>query len=153
MEKAILVERDYKGEYERFAFTEKEFEREFPETVKKGEWPIMEADTDTIAPLVHIWFCPVEIGSELWNQFFMDMSWELPESDFENGNLAYIRDDFIQSLDKYIPRFTHSDMEELKDLLNNEKPFRYRLLSRMVSDCKYYLGNADGCGVDDYRCI
>ena len=66
MYEAILIERDYKGEYERFALTPEEFKEEFPETVAKGTWPIVESGTDTIAPLVHIWFEPCTVGDDNW---------------------------------------------------------------------------------------
>lgn len=99
--KAILVERDYKGEYERFALTPEEFEKEFPDTVKHFG-PIKEANSDTLYPLVHIWFCPTVVGSEEWNDFFTDMELGLPESDIESGNLAYIRKDFMRSLGQYL---------------------------------------------------
>lgn len=33
------------------------------------------------------------------------------------------------------------DEETLRDILNRDPEFRYRLLSRMQSDCEYYLGN------------
>lgn len=31
-------------------------------------------------------------------------------------------------------------MIDMTDILQNEKPFRYMMLSRMKSDCDYYLG-------------
>jgi len=107
---AILVERNYKGQYERFALTPEEFKKEFPETVAKGNWPVKEADTDTIAPMVHIWFEPCWVGDEEWNDFFTDMALGLPESDIEAGNFAYIREDLFQSLREYLPK-----MENIKD--------------------------------------
>lgn len=114
---AILVEMDYKGYYERFALTSEEFEKEFPETFERfgpfegvvnslrkgGELSSFEySDSDTLRPMVHIWFCPTNIGSDLWETFFTDMEWGLPESDIESGNLAYIDRNQIQSLSKYL---------------------------------------------------
>lgn len=110
--RAILVERDYKGEYERFALTPEEFEKEFPETVAKGAWPVHEADTDTIAPLVHIWFAPCVVGDAAWIEHFTDMEQGLPPSDIENGNLAYVREDFMQSLKKYLPEEEKAPLAE-----------------------------------------
>ena len=99
---AILIERDYKGIYERFALTSDEFMNVFPETAKKCSWPLQMADSDTIQPLVHIWFCPCFIGDDQWNRFFTDMTFGLPYSDINSGNLAFIREDLFQSLKKYV---------------------------------------------------
>ena len=100
--KAILVERDYKGEYERFALTPEEFETEFPETYK-AFGPLGDSGVDTLNPLVHIWFEPCLVGDENWNMFFTDMSAGLPKSDIETGNLACVREDMFYSLKKYMP--------------------------------------------------
>lgn len=114
--KAILVEMDYKANYGRFALTPEEFEKEFPDTYKnfghfdgvvntlKGdELSSFEyCDSDTLRPMVHIWFCPTNIGSAVWENFFTDMAWGLPESDIEAGNLAYIDKNQMQSLSKYL---------------------------------------------------
>lgn len=99
---AILVERDYKGEYERFALTEEEFQREFPETYAHFG-PIEKSDTDTLRPLVHIWFCPCFVGDEVWNRFFTDMSDGLPNSDIESGNLATVNKNLFGALLCYLP--------------------------------------------------
>lgn len=87
--KVILVEEDYKSCYGRFALTEKEFEEKYPETYKSFG-PITESNSDTLRPMVHIWFCPTTIGSPEWNRFFTDMADGLPDTDIENYNLAYI---------------------------------------------------------------
>lgn len=90
-EKAIIVEQDYKGYYGRFALTREEFEDSYPETYEaysnQLDWV---GNTDTIKPLVHIWFKEVEIDGDEWNKFFTDMEYQLPESDIESGNTAYI---------------------------------------------------------------
>lgn len=101
--KAILVERDYKGVYERFALTPEEFEKTFPDTYKHFG-PINESNSDTLKPMVHIWFSPVVVGDSQWNDFFIDMEEGLPDSDIEAGNLAYIRDDLFQSLGTYMQK-------------------------------------------------
>ena len=98
--KAILVERDYKGIYERFALTPEEFKEEYPEV----DIDIIEQDSYTEAPLVHIWYRPCIVGSEMWNLFFTDMTWELPSVDIEFNNLAYVREDLMKSLLKYLPK-------------------------------------------------
>ena len=98
---AILVERNYKGELERFALTPNEFKEAFPE-VANLSWPIKEADTHTLRPLVHIWFSPCKVGDELWNTFFTDMQWGLSEGDLKDGYEAYIREDFMGKLKKYL---------------------------------------------------
>ena len=135
--KAILVERDYKGEYERFALTPEEFEKEFPETVAKGSWPVREANTDTLAPLVHIWFEPCVVGDAAWSRHFTDMEWGLPESDVERGNVAYIREGFMQSLKKHLPAPVQSldrqiaDAESLKSV---EAPGRIGRISEIEKE-------------------
>lgn len=101
---AILVERDYKGIYERFALTSAEFKNEFPETAKKLSWPLQLADSDTIQPLVHIWFCPCFVGDDQWNRFFTDMEFGLPYSDINAGNLAFVREDAFQSLKEHVAK-------------------------------------------------
>lgn len=87
MKTAILVELDYKGCYERFALTEAEFKRFYPNTYQTL-W--CEEGSDTLKPLVYIWFKKTRIGSEDWVNFFTDMSWGLPESDIRHRNLAYV---------------------------------------------------------------
>lgn len=98
---AILVERDYKGTYERYALTPEEFKNEYPDTYEKL-FITGESNTDTIGPMVHIYFEPCVVGDDAWNTFFTDMTWGLPESDIASGNHAYIREDFMQSLKKHI---------------------------------------------------
>ena len=102
--KVILVEEDYKACYGRFALTEEEFKEKYPETYKSFG-PITESNSDTLKPMVHIWFCPTTVGSPEWNDFFTDMTDGLPESDIENDNLAYI------------------DLRECKSLKANIMPF------------------------------
>ena len=60
-EKAIIVEQDYKGYYGRFALTREEFKDSYPETYEAFKDKMDVANTDTIKPLVHIWFKEVEI--------------------------------------------------------------------------------------------
>ena len=98
--KAILVERDYKGIYERFALTHEEFKEEYPEVAIDT----IESDSYTEAPLVHIWYRPCVVGDEMWNLFFNDMTWELPTIDIECGNFAYVREDMMKSLFEYLPK-------------------------------------------------
>lgn len=101
--KAILIEEDYKGSYERYALTPEEFNNEFAPCLAEGmPHPSVEGESWTLRPLVHMWYEETTIGSESWNNFFTDMEFGLPESDIENGNLAYIREDF--SLKQYLPK-------------------------------------------------
>lgn len=110
---AILVEMDYKGYYERFALTPEEFEKEFPETYQNFG-PILEENSDTLKPMVHIWFQPCVVGDGAWEQHFTDMKYGLPESDIESGNLAYIDENQMQSLKKYMPGYEPSLEEQIK---------------------------------------
>lgn len=99
----FLVERDYKGEFERFALTMTEFRKSFGEQTEPEEGAIEDSGSFTVRPLVHIWYQRTEIGSPMWNTFFSDMSWGLSESDIESGNLAYIREDYMPSLKAFLP--------------------------------------------------
>lgn len=92
-EKVVLVERNYKGFYERFALTQEEFYRTYPDAATDEN----EGDF-TDKPLVHIWFKKTEIKSPEWIRFFSDMTYELPASDVDSGNIASIRYDLFQSL-------------------------------------------------------
>lgn len=124
---AILVERDYKGEYERFALTPEEFKEEYPDVFKKCG-PIEGINSVTLSPMIHITFERCTVGGEVWNNFFTNMKMGLPESDIESGNLAYIRQDLFQSLKEYLPEnakdnnYPHlslaTDFEYLKDNLS-----------------------------------
>lgn len=98
---AILVELDYKASYSRFALTQEEFQTRFPETYYIFG-PIVESNSDTLKPLVHIWFEPCCVGDDKWTTFFADMADGLPESDIKAGNLAYIDIEKFGKLRKYI---------------------------------------------------
>ena len=102
---AVLVEYDDHGYYERLALTPDEFKKQFPEVVEYCGGKIIDSDTWTLKPLVHIWYCPVKVGDEMWRTFFSDMSWGLPESDIESGNLAYILDEDFGELYKYVKEY------------------------------------------------
>ncbi len=83
----FLVELNYKGDLIRYALTEDDFKKEYPQVdIEK----IRNGDSETIKPLVHIWVKKTNSHSEEWVRFFSDMSYGLAESDIENGNLAYI---------------------------------------------------------------
>lgn len=126
MQKAILVERDYKGEFERFALTPEEFEQEFGSCLAEGMlYPDNDGNTYTLRPLVHVWYCATTVGSEMWDTFFTDMEWGMAYGDIESGNLAYIRDDFMDSLKKYLPKQCKED--------NTQKPSLNNLISSAES--------------------
>ena len=88
--KAVIVEENYKGYYKRYALTVEEFKERFPETVAAFGEPTEESCSDTIKPLVHIWYTLVDIESPLLELFFTDMLWGLSEGDIKSGNEAYI---------------------------------------------------------------
>ena len=117
-EKAIIVEQDYKGYYGRFALTREEFADSYPETYKAFLNELDFGNTDTIKPLVHIWFKEVEIDGDEWNTFFTDMEEGLPDSDIESGNTAYIDGtEFGDMSDLYwqvIPKFFVEDRDRRK---------------------------------------
>ena len=117
---AILVEMDYKGHYERFALTPEEFKEDFPETYKDFG-PIQESNSDTLKPLVHIWFEPCVVGDGSWELFFTDMEEGLPESDIESGNQAYIRADMAKSLKEYIIPYLENTQEKEEKMAAGEE--------------------------------
>lgn len=103
-EAAVLVERDYKGEYERYALTPWEFENEFMPRLMGGmPAASTEPQTYTLRPMVHVWYQIVDVGGRAWDKFFTDMQWGLPLSDIERGHMAYIAEDSFISLYKYLP--------------------------------------------------
>lgn len=85
----VLVERDYKGEYERYILTKEDFKKDFPVIT-----PSTESDTHTYKPFCHIWFKMPETADEV-HTFLTDMEDGLPESDIDNGNVAYLRNDMF----------------------------------------------------------
>lgn len=123
--KAILVERDYKGEFERFALTPDEFKEQFGDFLSEdSDLTKEEPGSFTVQHLVHIWYQPSDVGSEMWNRFFTDMAWGLSEGDIENKNFAYIREDFFQSLKEFLPAgteatITEEDIESLQGAIHS----------------------------------
>lgn len=103
----VLIERDYKGCHERYALTQEEFDERFGQFYAEGMLKPVEGDfeTFTLSPLVHVGYTMTTVGSSLWNLFFTDMAWGLPEQDVEEGNLAYVRETFFNSLKDYVPAF------------------------------------------------
>lgn len=89
--KAVIIERDYKGCYERFALTIKEFSNAFPMCPNPCEKWI----SYTVKPMVHITYVMVEVGNDMWTSFFSDMELWLPESDIASNNMASIRFDYM----------------------------------------------------------
>ena len=85
--KVFIVELDDSGNYERFALTESDFKLEYPDTDIDR---MRDGDTDTLKPFTHIWAKEVTIGDDDWKAHFTDMEQGLPDSDIENGNLAYV---------------------------------------------------------------
>lgn len=109
---AILIERDYKGSYERLALTCEEFQKVFSAYPDMPS-PNTTGNSFTLTPLVHIWYRTATVGDAAWTQFFTDMADGLPQSDIARGNLAYIREDLMQSLREYLP--PHLDTPSLDD--------------------------------------
>lgn len=118
MKTAILVELDYKGYYGRFALTEEEFKKFYPNTYKNFG---CDEGTDTLRPFVHIWFKKTRVGSEDWINFFTDMSWGLPESDVENENLAYVKPENAIAFRNILLRYTQYNEKHFLDLEIGDK--------------------------------
>lgn len=146
--KAILVERDYKGIYERFALTPEEFNKEFqPFLASDMPVPTTHGDSYTLQPLVHMWYCSAEVGGEKWNSFFTDMSWELPESDIESGNLAYIREEFLQSLKDQVLETANASKaadHEFEDMHSPEETPEITALRGEISNLRHELKGVYG---------
>ena len=104
--KAVIIEIDYKGSYERFALTPDEFSEVFKCYIPRGmSKPAREGSTFTFRPLVHAWYMLTEVGSLTWNEFFTEMACGLPESDAHSGNHAYISLDDTLSLKEDVEKF------------------------------------------------
>lgn len=89
-EYAVIIEKDYKGTYSRYALTAEEFEHKYQNFDNNIPAPTIKGIGYTTRPLVHMWYQLVKTDSELWTQFFTNMFWGLPESDIENNNPAYV---------------------------------------------------------------
>ena len=101
---AILVEQDYKGQYARYVVTPEEFEEEFMCEYHLGmKRPSENGESWTLEPLVHVWYQKTTVNSDLWYKFLTDMSFQLPESDIENKNHAYLHGAKIKALRSYLP--------------------------------------------------
>ena len=89
----VLVQVDYKGDYERFALTPAEFEERYRKVRQDMPKPT-ESDTEyTFRPLVHIWYMLTTVGSVEWCNFFTDMTWGLTQSDIDEGNVAFVKEE------------------------------------------------------------
>jgi len=133
-QKAILVERDYKGTYERFALTPEEFREEYPEVFegKSDDYSVSEPDSCTIAPLVHVWYQECNVGDRTWSKFFTDMTWGLPTIDTDTGNIAHIRRDMMKDLLVYLP---DEDTDAPNDKKSGLAKYKIRIcetLSRVI---------------------
>lgn len=93
----IIVERNYKGELERFALTPSEFHNKYG-YLTNMEHPSENGASYTLKPMVHIWYKMTFIGSKEWNNFFGDMTYGLSEDAVVAGERAYIRSDLMESL-------------------------------------------------------
>lgn len=151
---AVLVEVDYKGYYLRFALTPEEFKKEFPETVE--HLGLEKANSDTIKPLVHIWFEPCVVGDDAWKKHFHDMTYGLPDSDIEKGNYAYIDRKQMQSLSQYLKDiaiyhcravFQHDNMAFAENEIRLQTASAFKDMDCKVTSLKCVEeGPADGAG-------
>lgn len=110
---AVIVEEDYKGYFKRYALTIEEFKERFPKTVATLGEPTEESCSDTIRPLVHIWYMLVAVDSDMWKTFFTDMLCGLSDGDIEANNEAYVDIDECNSLKKYVLSAIGSNTENL----------------------------------------
>ena len=118
---AVLVELDYKAEYIRYALTPETFADEFPDSPA----PTTAGDTDTLRPLVHVWYMLTSVGSSAWNTFFTDMYDGLPEGDIINENPAWVSYDrtdpslLVDVYDTTFPRINDDVAAEYKAIANS----------------------------------
>ena len=89
--KAVIIERDYKGIFERYALPRDTFVQWYPDSAA----PTEDSNTDTISPLVHLWYQVVEVGGEMWSTFFTDMTWGLEHEGEDGADEAYIRWSYV----------------------------------------------------------
>lgn len=105
----VLAERDYKGQYERFALTCEEFRERYPECFAEAA---VEEGTITIKPLVHLYYKRTVIGGKEWEEFFTDMKAGISDSDINRGNIAYIRSDLAGDLKNIIYRYESEQKQQ-----------------------------------------
>ena len=130
---AILIERDYKGSYERFALTPEEFKKEYGEALEgNATTDLTVPNSNTIAPLVHVWYQQCMVGDRTWSKFFTDMTWELPTIDTDAGNIAGIRRDMMKSLLIYLPEEDADVGDPPKHVLEKFKIRVNETLSRVI---------------------
>lgn len=103
--KAVLMERDYKGCIERFALTPLEFEKEYASARPDMPKPQDGGCAWCIRPMVYLWYALTDIGSQMWNTFFTDMTWGQTEGDIESGNLPSLAPHLAESLRGEIETF------------------------------------------------
>lgn len=104
---AVIIENDYKGSFRRYALTLTEFEKEFAAQLAVDmPMPSEEAQSYTLRPMVHLWYKKTLAGpdNKEWVRFFRDLTDGLSESDISNGNAAYIAEEQMKSLIKYLPK-------------------------------------------------
>ena len=98
----ILVEIDAKGYYYRFALTLNEFQTKYKKSRPDIPGAVEHGYTYTLRPMVHMWYMLTKVGSTEWCNFFTDMTWGLPQSDIEAGNIACVaEEEFGELLDAY----------------------------------------------------
>lgn len=90
LQNIVMVERDYKGQYERGIMSLADFKESFP----SADTTDMSGQSETLRPMVHIWYSRPENESEL-QTFLTDMEDGLPQGDIDSGNTAYLRKDLF----------------------------------------------------------
>lgn len=142
---AVLIEVDYKGNYERFAMTRQQFSERYKEYLDENmkEPSALSGNTYEFRPMVHMWYKSCDIGSSQWNDFFTDMSCGLSESDLESGNVAEVKEDLMGALADFLPKTQIGDrLCRVIDLWESDE-HKY-LLGRDVSSPEFYYAKIDG---------
>lgn len=99
----VIIERDYKGSFERFALTGAEFFSKYAISNPDMPEPMQMYQSYTLKPMVHLNYRLTTIGSIEWNRFLSDMQYGLSESDIDNHVKANIRLDLMDSLIPFLP--------------------------------------------------
>ena len=104
----VIIERDYKGEFERFALTGVEFFLKYGNEYADMPEPNDTYQSYTLKPMVHVCYRLTTINSAEWNRFFTDMQYGLSESDIANRVKAHIRLDLMDNMIPFLPSYRNA---------------------------------------------
>lgn len=138
---AVLVEEDRKGYYKRYALTVREFADEFINLQPSEIW-----QSETLKPCVHISYRLASVGDMEWKNFFKDMTYGLPESDVESGNLAYVDFESMNTFGEEVRAYMQETLTAglLKELVGNRCiPALQKLIDGKPDSSELLLANLE----------